>query len=37
MINLGNTKFNPNEDGPLCTIYDKEEQEFITFVLHETD
>jgi len=36
-FDLGNTKFNPNECDPLCTIYDEEEQKFITFVLHETD
>jgi len=38
-LNLGDTKFkfNPNENDPLCTIYDEEEQKFITFILHETD
>lgn len=34
---LGNAEFNPNEDDPICTIYDNEEQKFISFVLHETD
>ncbi len=36
-FDYGNIKFNPNEDDPLCTIYDEEEEKFITFVLHETD
>ena len=34
---LDGSEFNPNEDDPLCTIYDEEEQKFVTFVLHETD
>lgn len=36
-FDYGHIKFNPNEDDPLCTIYDEEEEKFITFVLHETD